>query len=92
MPAEPRSSRDHRGSRSPSRTALPPGDLIEGHDDEPRLAAVLVAITDRRAEPGLILTLRREDMRTHAGQVMHFPAAGSTRAKTPRAAALREGA
>jgi hypothetical protein len=34
-------------------------------------AAVMVAVTDR-PEPGVILTVRREDMRTHAGQVA-FP-------------------
>ena len=34
-------------------------------------AAVLVAITDR-PEPGVILTVRREHMRTHAGQIA-FP-------------------
>ncbi len=67
---------------------LLPGDLIEGHDDEPRLAAVLVAITDR-AEPGLILTLRREDMRTHAGQVA-FPGGRIDEGEDARAAALRE--
>ena len=50
---------------------LLPGDLIEGHEGEPRQAAVLVAITDR-PKPGLILTQRRDDLRTHAGQVA-FP-------------------
>ena len=34
-------------------------------------AAVLIAITDRD-EPGVILTVRRDDMRTHAGQIA-FP-------------------
>jgi 8-oxo-dGTP pyrophosphatase MutT (NUDIX family) len=34
-------------------------------------AAVLIAITDR-VEPGAILTVRRDNMRTHAGQVA-FP-------------------
>src|SRR5439155_25041767 len=34
-------------------------------------AAVLIAITDRE-EPGVILTVRREHMRTHAGQIA-FP-------------------
>jgi len=67
---------------------LLPGDLAEGHDDEPRLAAVLIAITDR-PEPGLILTLRREDMRTHAGQVA-FPGGRIDEGEDARAAALRE--
>jgi 8-oxo-dGTP pyrophosphatase MutT (NUDIX family) len=50
---------------------LLPGDLLEGDPAEPRPAAVLVAIT-RRAEPGVLLTVRREHLRTHAGQVA-FP-------------------
>ena len=65
-----------------------PGDLVEGHDDEPRLAAVLVAITDR-PEPGLILTLRRADLRTHAGQVA-FPGGRIDEGEDARSAALRE--
>lgn len=64
------------------------GDLVEGHDDEPRLAAVLVAITDR-ADPGLILTIRRDDLRTHAGQVA-FPGGRIDEGETAREAALRE--
>jgi 8-oxo-dGTP pyrophosphatase MutT (NUDIX family) len=64
------------------------GDLIEGHADEPRLAAVLVAITDR-PEPGLILTIRRDDLRTHAGQVA-FPGGRIDEGETVREAALRE--
>jgi len=64
------------------------GDLIEGHDDEPHLAAVLVAITDR-PEPGLILTVRREHMRNHAGQVA-FPGGRIDAGENARTAALRE--
>jgi 8-oxo-dGTP pyrophosphatase MutT (NUDIX family) len=44
------------------------GDLLEGAPDAGMNAAVLVAITDR-AEPGVILTVRREHLRNHAGQV-----------------------
>ena len=73
---------------APSLADLLPGDLIEGHDDEPRAAAVLVAITDRPA-PGLILTVRREHLRTHAGQVA-FPGGRIDEGETARAAALRE--
>jgi 8-oxo-dGTP pyrophosphatase MutT (NUDIX family) len=50
---------------------LLPGDIIEGQEGETVPAAVLVAIT-RRAEPGVLLTVRREHLRTHAGQVA-FP-------------------
>lgn len=50
---------------------LLPGDLAEGGPELVREAAVLVAIT-RRAEPGVLLTVRREHLRTHAGQVA-FP-------------------
>lgn len=51
-------------------------------------AAVLVAITDR-PEPGLILTVRREHMRTHAGQVA-FPGGRVDDGEEAVAAALRE--
>jgi 8-oxo-dGTP pyrophosphatase MutT (NUDIX family) len=64
------------------------GDLAEGHDDEPNPAAVLVAITDR-ARPGLILTERREHLRTHAGQVS-FPGGRIDEGESAREAALRE--
>ena len=67
---------------------LLPGDLIEGHDDEPRKAAVLVAITER-PDPGLILTVRREHLRTHAGQVA-FPGGRIDDGEDAPAAALRE--
>ena len=67
---------------------LLPGDLIEGEDGEPLLAAVLVAITDR-SEPGLILTLRREHMRNHAGQ-WALPGGRIDDGETPEQTALRE--
>ena len=67
---------------------LLPGDLVEGHDDEPRQAAVLVAITDR-PRPGLILTVRHDDLRTHAGQVA-FPGGRIDEGEDAPAAALRE--
>ena len=50
---------------------LLPGDLLEGETGEARPAAVLVAITDR-PEPGVLLTVRREHLRHHAGQIS-FP-------------------
>jgi 8-oxo-dGTP pyrophosphatase MutT (NUDIX family) len=67
---------------------LLPGDLVEGHDGEHREAAVLVAITDR-PDPGLILTQRREDLRTHAGQVA-FPGGRIDEGEDAVVAALRE--
>lgn len=51
-------------------------------------AAVLVAITER-ADPGVILTVRREHLRAHAGQVA-FPGGRIDAGEEPIAAALRE--
>ena len=51
-------------------------------------AAVLVAITDRH-EPGVILTVRREHLRTHAGQVA-FPGGRLDPGEDAARAALRE--
>lgn len=63
--------------------------------DDPRLtpasgtpAAVLIAVTDR-PEPGVILTVRRDTMRTHAGQVA-FPGGKIDAGEDAVAAALRE--
>ena len=67
---------------------LLPGDLVEGLDGDHREAAVLVAITDR-SEPGLILTQRREHLRTHAGQVA-FPGGRIDEGENAVSAALRE--
>jgi 8-oxo-dGTP pyrophosphatase MutT (NUDIX family) len=49
---------------------------------------VLIAVTDRR-EPGLILTVRREHLRTHAGQIA-FPGGRVEDNEDPVSAALRE--
>ena len=51
-------------------------------------AAVLIAITDR-PEPGLLLTVRREHLRTHAGQVA-FPGGRLDPGEDAVSAALRE--
>jgi 8-oxo-dGTP pyrophosphatase MutT (NUDIX family) len=51
-------------------------------------AAVLIAITDR-PEPGVILTVRHADLRTHAGQVA-FPGGRIDEGEDAAAAALRE--
>ena len=63
------------------------GDLLEApHGGTP--AAVLIAITDR-PKPGVILTVRREHLRTHAGQVA-FPGGRIDPGEDAVAAALRE--
>lgn len=70
--------------------ALPPldGDLAEPGDRASVPAAVLIAITDRHA-PGVILTVRREHLRTHAGQIA-FPGGRIDPGEDAIAAALRE--
>jgi 8-oxo-dGTP pyrophosphatase MutT (NUDIX family) len=70
--------------------ALPPleGDLPDEPVQTAVPAAVLIGIT-RREEPGVILTVRREHMRTHAGQVA-FPGGRIDPGESATAAALRE--
>lgn len=51
-------------------------------------AAVLIAITDR-PDPGVILTLRRHDLRTHAGQIA-FPGGRIDPGEDATRAAIRE--
>ncbi len=74
-------------AETPAETLLP-GDLIEGGPADLVPAAVLIALTDR-AEPGAILTIRREHLRTHAGQVA-FPGGRIDPGEDALAAALRE--
>jgi 8-oxo-dGTP pyrophosphatase MutT (NUDIX family) len=64
------------------------GDLPELRAQASTEAAVLIAITDRR-EPGVLLTVRREHMRTHAGQIA-FPGGRLDPGEDSVAAALRE--
>ena len=66
---------------------LLPGDILEDLA-EGTPAAVLVAVTDR-PRPGLILTVRREHLRTHAGQVA-FPGGRIDPGEDAVQAALRE--
>ena len=78
-----------RGSLASASTApLLVGDLPEFHADADTPAAVLVAVTDR-PEPGVVLTVRREHLRTHAGQVA-FPGGRIDPGEDAVAAALRE--
>jgi 8-oxo-dGTP pyrophosphatase MutT (NUDIX family) len=74
-------------SSTPSAPPLE-GDLVELGADRDVPAAVLVAITDR-TEPGVILTVRREHLRTHAGQVA-FPGGRLDPGEDAVTAALRE--
>jgi 8-oxo-dGTP pyrophosphatase MutT (NUDIX family) len=69
---------------------LPPliGDLPELRANADLPAAVLIAITDR-PEPGVVLTVRREHLRTHAGQVA-FPGGKVDEGEEAITAALRE--
>ena len=69
-------------------TDLLVGDMVELDPTQGVPAAVLVAITDR-AEPGVILTVRREHLRTHAGQVA-FPGGRIDPGEDAVTAALRE--
>jgi 8-oxo-dGTP pyrophosphatase MutT (NUDIX family) len=64
------------------------GDLVELREQANVPAAVLIAITDR-ARPGIILTVRREHLRTHAGQVA-FPGGRVDPGENAVAAAIRE--
>lgn len=64
------------------------GDLPELREDASLEAAVLIPITDRR-DPGVILTVRREDLRTHPGQIA-FPGGRIDNGEDATAAALRE--
>ena len=74
-------------SSEPSASPLE-GDLPELRAAASVPAAVLVAITERES-PGVILTVRRDDMRTHAGQVA-FPGGRIDPGEDAIAAALRE--
>jgi len=74
--------------RAGSDAELLVGDLPELRAKATIEAAVLVAITDR-PEPGLILTVRREHLRTHAGQIA-FPGGRLDSGENAVDAALRE--
>jgi len=74
---------------APAPARLLSGDLLEELPGELRPAAVLVAIT-RRAEPGVLLTVRREHLRTHAGQIAFPGGRIDAEDADPAAAALRE--
>lgn len=68
---------------------LPGDDILQGEDGEAQAAAVLVAITDR-PRPGVLLTVRREHLRHHAGQISFPGGRIDPDDSGPIAAALRE--
>jgi 8-oxo-dGTP pyrophosphatase MutT (NUDIX family) len=72
----------------PAAQALLEGDFPELRANAAVEAAVLIAVTDR-PEPGVILTVRREHLRTHAGQVA-FPGGRVDAGEDTFSAALRE--
>lgn len=74
-------------SSAPSEAMLD-GDYPELRADARSAAAVLIAITNRD-RPGVILTVRREHLRTHAGQIA-FPGGRIEAGETAVEAALRE--
>ena len=73
---------------APALDPLLEGDLPERRANAKVPAAVLIAVTDR-PDPGLILTTRREHLRTHAGQIA-FPGGRIDPGEDAVAAALRE--
>jgi 8-oxo-dGTP pyrophosphatase MutT (NUDIX family) len=70
-------------------TELLAGDVLEGSGDPATPAAVLVPVVER-PEPTVILTLRPETMRQHAGQVSFPGGRIEPDDEGPIAAALRE--
>lgn len=81
---------DRLGAALEVPAAEPPieGDYPELRAGATKQAAVLIAVTDRD-EPGVLLTVRREHLRTHAGQIA-FPGGRVEPGEEPVAAALRE--
>jgi 8-oxo-dGTP pyrophosphatase MutT (NUDIX family) len=71
----------------------PPPDRLIGDTDwrgavATSAAAVLIAVTDRPV-PGVVLTVRRDDLRTHAGQIA-FPGGRIDPGESAPEAAVRE--
>lgn len=87
-PASPLARRLKDALDAPSSVKLLKGDLEAGPGRPGIEAAVLIAITDR-SRPGVILTVRRDHLRTHAGQIA-FPGGRLDPGEDAIAAALRE--
>ena len=80
--------------RVPARLAAALAAVAEAERTPPptaRTAAVLVLLADGAAGPRLVLTRRRDDLRSHPGQVA-LPGGRIEVGETPTAAALREAA
>jgi 8-oxo-dGTP pyrophosphatase MutT (NUDIX family) len=73
---------------APAAAAPVEGDLVELRAQAGTPAAVLIAVTDR-PQPAVVLTVRREHLRTHAGQIA-FPGGRIDPGESAVAAALRE--
>jgi 8-oxo-dGTP pyrophosphatase MutT (NUDIX family) len=82
------SDRLRKALGAPPSQPLLEGDLLERRSRADIPAAVLIAVTDR-PDPGVILTVRREHLRTHAGQIA-FPGGRLDEGEDALAAALRE--
>jgi 8-oxo-dGTP pyrophosphatase MutT (NUDIX family) len=82
------SDRLRKALGAPPSQPLLEGDLLELRSRADIPAAVLIAVTDR-PDPGVILTVRREHLRTHAGQIA-FPGGRLDEGEDALAAALRE--
>ena len=76
------------GLQAPPDLSTLEGDLPAVRESADVPAAVLMPITDRE-RPGMILTVRREHLRTHAGQVA-LPGGRVDEGEDPVTAALRE--
>jgi 8-oxo-dGTP pyrophosphatase MutT (NUDIX family) len=85
---DPLAGRLRKALEAPAAGPWIEADLPELRPGADVAAAVLIAITDR-TEPGVILTVRREHLRTHAGQIA-FPGGRIDPGEDAIAAALRE--
>jgi 8-oxo-dGTP pyrophosphatase MutT (NUDIX family) len=85
---EPLAQRLREALSRPAKESPLAGDLPELQARATVPAAVLIAITDA-PQPGVILTVRREHLRTHAGQIA-FPGGRADPGEDSLSAALRE--
>lgn len=89
MAEDPNASRDPAAADRLRSALLEPAAAARLRASGSVRAAVLVAIYDWPARPGLIFTERRHDMRRHPGQIS-FPGGRIEPGEDPVAAALRE--